>query len=48
MSHGRGCGVTYASFSKVTVADCKDFSSPEAGVIEREAILPLFNISMRH
>lgn len=35
------CGVTYASFSKVTVADFWASASPETGVTEMWVIFPL-------
>ena len=35
------CGVAYASFSKVTVADFWASASPETGVTEMVVILPL-------
>ena len=44
--NGWNCGVAYASFSKVTVADCLASASPETGVMERETILPLSHVSM--
>jgi hypothetical protein len=35
------CGVAYASFSKVTLADLRELASDETGVMDRVTILPL-------
>ena len=40
-------GKTYASFSKVTVADLGASGSPETGVTEMEVILPLYSSQSR-